>query len=191
MGEFEPITRKEIFLNAISEGTGSDLEPITREEMYLSAIAGETQLSEGIEPITREEMFLKKIIDNGGKSGGGGEILLASGTYEKTDSSASLVIPVSFTGTPVCIFVHAPNPIEGESQSFAWVAQYSQHDEIKNIGVTDFGNTITQNASGTLSLTYGRPVLNSAKTTITCQRGSTATPIKNNTYRWYIWGTAD
>lgn len=38
MSELEPITRKEVLLNAISEGTGSDLEPITREEMFLQII---------------------------------------------------------------------------------------------------------------------------------------------------------
>ena len=65
----EPITREEILLNSIAEGTGSDLTPITRREMYLSAIAGETELPTDITPITREEMYYQKILDNGGTGG--------------------------------------------------------------------------------------------------------------------------
>lgn len=64
----EPITRKEILLNSIAEGTGSELTSITREEIYLDAIANGNNLPTGMEPITREEMFLQSILNNGGSS---------------------------------------------------------------------------------------------------------------------------
>lgn len=64
----EPITRKEMLLNSIAEGTGSELTPITREEIYLNAIANGDDLPNDMTPITREELFLQKILDNGGTS---------------------------------------------------------------------------------------------------------------------------
>ena len=63
----EAITREEQYLNAISNGEGTDLKPITREEMFLAKIAG--QNVQVPTPITRKERFLNKI-----KSGGGGGI---------------------------------------------------------------------------------------------------------------------
>lgn len=48
MSDLEPITRREVFLNAIAEGDGEVPEPVTREEVYL-----------------------KKIFENGGGGGGG------------------------------------------------------------------------------------------------------------------------
>lgn len=46
-----------------------ELEPITRREKYLNALSDETQ--EIPEPVTREEMFLKKAIES---SGGGSSL---------------------------------------------------------------------------------------------------------------------
>lgn len=71
MSEIEPVTREEVLLNSISEGSDSEIKPITRREMYLSAIAGETDLPADMNPITREEIFLQKVLDNG--TGGGGK----------------------------------------------------------------------------------------------------------------------
>ena len=76
MSEIEPITREEVLLDSVANGTPSNLTPITRQEMYLSAIAGETELPSDMTPITREEIYYQKILDNGG-AGGGGE---ATGT---------------------------------------------------------------------------------------------------------------
>lgn len=71
MANIEPITREEVLLNSIAEGTGSDIEPKTRQEHYLSAIAGETDLPQKMveeRPRTREEIYYQKILDNGGTS---------------------------------------------------------------------------------------------------------------------------
>lgn len=60
-----PVTRKEMYLNNISGGSGSiPSEPITREEMFLAKIAG--QSVETPTPITREEMYLDSIAESGG-----------------------------------------------------------------------------------------------------------------------------
>ena len=65
-----PETREEMFLSAVTDGSGANLQPITREEMYLHAIAtgGDT----GLTPITRKEMFFDKILKSGGTGGSGG-----------------------------------------------------------------------------------------------------------------------
>lgn len=76
MSELNPITREEVLLDSVANGTPSNLTPITRQEMYLSAIAGETELPSDMKPITREEEYYQMILDNGG-AGGGGE---ATGT---------------------------------------------------------------------------------------------------------------
>lgn len=70
MNDLEPITREEVLLNAIAEGTGTDIEPITRQELYLAAIAGESELPQGMTPITREEIYYEKILN---RIGGGGQ----------------------------------------------------------------------------------------------------------------------
>lgn len=94
----EPITREEVLLNSIAEGTSSEIEPITRKEMYLSAIAGETDLPADMNPVTREEIFLQKVLDSG-TGGGGGEAtgtiqITANGTYNVARyASANVNLP--------------------------------------------------------------------------------------------------
>lgn len=95
----EPITREEVLLNSIAEGTSSEIAPITREEMYLSAIAGDTILPNGMTPTTRKEMFLQKILENGTGGGGGDEPtgtiqITANGTYNvKRYEFANVALP--------------------------------------------------------------------------------------------------
>jgi len=97
MSDIEPITREEVLLNSIAEGTSSEIKPITRKEMYLSAIAGETELPADMNPITREEIFLQKVLDNG--TGGGDEPtgtiqITSNGTYNvKQYASANVALP--------------------------------------------------------------------------------------------------
>ena len=55
----EPVTRTEIFLNAIANSDTPTLTPMTREEHFLNDIA--TSQTPSIEPETRQEMFLNAI----------------------------------------------------------------------------------------------------------------------------------
>ena len=48
-------------------------EPITRKEMYYNAILGKTAVESLPEPLTREEMYLDAIVQQGTGGGGSGE----------------------------------------------------------------------------------------------------------------------
>lgn len=52
----------------------ADLEPLTRKEMFYDAILGNTATSDLPEPVTREEIYLKDIAENGGGGGGSSEL---------------------------------------------------------------------------------------------------------------------
>lgn len=67
----DEITRNEVYLSAIAEGSSDVPEPITREEQYLAKIAG-ADVGIPEKAITRKEQYYKKIVDNGG--GGGGDL---------------------------------------------------------------------------------------------------------------------
>ena len=49
----------------------ADLDPITRKELFYDAILGNTATSNLPDPVTREEIYLKDIAENGGGGGGG------------------------------------------------------------------------------------------------------------------------
>ena len=63
MGLPDPITRKEVYLNAAAGGSGTDTLP---------------------DPITREETYLKAIAENGGGGGGSGDVKGVKGNAEST-----------------------------------------------------------------------------------------------------------
>ena len=66
-----PLTRGEVYLDAIANSSSDVPTPLTREEEYLAAIAtGDTS---GIPsaPLTRTEQYLDYIAQNGGGGGGG------------------------------------------------------------------------------------------------------------------------
>lgn len=158
MSELDPITREEVLLNSIAEGTGSDLEPITRQEMYLSAIAGESELPTGMEPITREEIYYQKILDNGG-SGGGGE---ATGTkYISINSNGTTTSNVKAYATAE-ITTNVPN-------------SYDSSDEGKVVSngalVSQTSKNVTSN--GTVDTTLNNEVVVNVPT------GTTPTGTKN------------
>lgn len=110
MSEIDPITREEILLNSIAEGTDSGLEPITRQEMWLSAIAGETELPADMNPITREEIFLQKVLDNGT---GGGE---AEGTVSISITENGTITRNVARYASAEITTNVPNPSTGTKQ---------------------------------------------------------------------------
>lgn len=71
-----PITRGEVFLNAVANNDASGLPaPITRQEEYLAAIASGDASNIPASPVTREEQYLDYIAQNGGGGGGGSDTL--------------------------------------------------------------------------------------------------------------------
>ena len=98
-----PVTREEVFLNAVATGETSGLPtPITREEVFYNAIANGT--TEGLPtPATREEVFLNAIA----QSGGGGSITVEplsvteNGTYTAEEGTAYSPVTVNVSGAPV------------------------------------------------------------------------------------------
>lgn len=83
MADLKPMTRREVYLNAIAEGGGDVPEPITREELFFSAILGNTEIGNLPEPITREELYLKAIAENGGSGTGGSFTQLDTTSFAK------------------------------------------------------------------------------------------------------------
>lgn len=78
----DAITREEKLMEAIANGSVSNIKPITRQEMFLAKAGG--QDVETPEPITRREKLLQAIIDNGG---GGTKVegtiaITENGTYD-------------------------------------------------------------------------------------------------------------
>lgn len=70
----DAITREEKLMEAMANGSVSNIKPITREEMFLAKAGGQDVQTP--EPITRREKLLQSIIDNGGgggSTGGGGD----------------------------------------------------------------------------------------------------------------------
>lgn len=89
------------------------LEPLTRKEMFYDAILGNISTSNLPEPVTREEIYLKDIAENGG---GGGTTVIGNPSTEATEEldkikigSKTYSIPEGGTGTEV-----VANP-EGEA----------------------------------------------------------------------------
>lgn len=128
-----------------------------------------------------------------GGGGGNGYALLASGEYTKTGAaSASMSIPVSYSGTPVFVYVVANSIIPDTNQSYAFIAilenglPFAQFLQNGSTGLTSAVNT-----AGALAAN----ALNSANTlsggTITCSRLSNTYLIQPNTYTWYIYGIAN
>lgn len=78
----EPITREEMFLNAVATGEVANLEPITREEMFLAKLGGADVSTPT--PITRKEQFLQKAIQSGGSGGESEEHEILAKLIERT-----------------------------------------------------------------------------------------------------------
>ena len=126
-------------------------------------------------------------------SGGPSVTLLASGTYTKTDSSTlpgQLNIPVSYTGTATQIFVYAPTPISGVQQTFKWAWQVKQESEMQSHLGKTFAIMIIRTNNGSESNYATSPSWQSNGTIMRFGQQSSAYPIKDNTYNWYIWGYA-
>lgn len=117
----EPITRKEVFLNAAAQCGGNLPEPVTREEMYLNkAATGSGSIPS--EPITREEMYLEALAQGGGGGGGGGEAEIAA-LIQRTattieNSEATSVGANAFYNFKTLVSCKLPNIESVESSAF-------------------------------------------------------------------------
>lgn len=70
-----PITRGEVFLNAVANSDASGLPtPVTRREKYLSSIAAGDSSGIPDAPYTREEQYLDYIAKNGGGGSGSSDL---------------------------------------------------------------------------------------------------------------------
>ena len=90
----QAITREEQYLEAMANGTTTNINPVTREEMYLAKATGQNVTVP--KPVTRKEMFLQRVALNGGGTGGGGgasailieKPITANGTYNAISDGA-------------------------------------------------------------------------------------------------------
>lgn len=108
----DAITREEKLMEAIANGSVSNIKPITRQEMFLAKAGG--QDVEVPKPITRREKLLQGIIDNGsggsGDTGGGTETLdaLIDGSITEITSNASVIKTNTFYSRNKLLSVNFP-----------------------------------------------------------------------------------
>lgn len=135
-------------------------------------------------------------------SGGGGTILLASGTYTKTDNATKpleLKIPVSFTGTPTEAYIIVSEDVgSGTNRILQCWGQLSTDKQV----IQDNFPKWPADGRLQLGLGYGKNTSNAdyivktggayfSDSTHTYLVGGTISSqyqFKNTTYNWYIWG---
>lgn len=123
---------------------------------------------------------------------GGQEItLLASGTYtQSTESTNSMVIPVSYTGTPLLVLVEADTPVSGVNQTYQWAFALN---DILPADLKSYFEQIVSSKTVTSggAVIMGYPLLASiSNSQIEVRQNSNNYQIKANTYNWKIWGYA-
>lgn len=144
--------------------------------------------------VTDDQSAIKTYVLSGG--GSGQIVLLASGTYTKTDNATKpkeLKIPVSFTGTPVEAYIYAPVLIPSVSQTCQNWRQYVGQSVVDNNWPSSMtrGISIARHSNGNYYKGSGTGLsLESNNTILTGNIVSSSYPYKDNTYNWYIWGYA-
>ena len=138
-------------------------------------------------------MARRRALMSAGAGSGGGTKLLASGTYTKaTGSTASMTIPVSFTGTPTQIFVYAPEPVESVAQTRQWIRQLYLEPEAAENFTYSFALGVYRTATGTQgtqAISNTNCILKNDNTELYLSLINSTYVVRDNTYKWYIWGT--
>ena len=116
----------------------------------LSAVADAIRSKGGTEAALSFPAGFVSAVEALGSGGGQGYSLLASGSYTKTDAAvvpSRLEIPVSFSGTPVCVFVCAQSPL-AENQTLRWFKQFEPEEELASRLGFPMAITVYKPASG-------------------------------------------
>ena len=127
------------------------------------------------------------------QSGGQSVVLLASGSYTKTDApsgSGSVNIPVSYTGTPTQVFVYAPDPVADTAQTYKWAWQVKQESEMETNLNGKLAIHKIKYANGNDNTYIGNISFSADGTTLNCGQQTSAYKVYSNTFLWYIWGYA-
>lgn len=171
-------------------------------EASLSAVADAIREKGG----TSEELafpadFVQAIEDI--ETGGGGEVLLASGEYTlASDISADPIrVPVSANGKVTRYLLVRDSVVTGAAHSYAWyrASRFGVPDEANAHFLDGYYCTCRCLASNGSQALYSQTnngyylaFLNSntSPTQITFRGYNSSFPVKAGTYLWYIWGEA-
>ncbi len=157
-----PLTRGEVYLNAIANESSDVPTPLTREEQYLNAIAkGDTG---GIPsaPLTRTEQYLDYIAQNGG--GGGGEKTLQNSgwvkSYEEYAEIAGNLVTLKSGSTYHALGIAPPSIVRGsarfESGDVLIIAfTVKELNQRASINMQNQSNWSTESATGLMTTSGG------------------------------------
>lgn len=168
----------------------------------LSAVADAIRSKGGTsEELAFQADFVQAIEDI--ETGGGGEVLLASGEYTlASDVSADPIqVPVSVNGKVTRYLLVRDSVATGKAHSYAWyrATRAGVPDEVNAPFLDGYYCTLRclkSNGSQELySMTSGAYYLaflnsNTDPTRLTFRPYSSSFPVKAGTYLWYIWGEA-
>ena len=130
-------------------------------------------------------------IPSGG--GGSGLTLLGSGTYTKTSDTASISIPVTYTGTPKLFYAVNTTPKAATEQSVLfgrWISfEESDAESVIPVGGLWMAKGLT--ASGALKTTVVSTIIPKlTATTMSSSRPGGGWTHCAGTWHWYIYGEA-
>lgn len=137
--------------------------------------------------------FVSAIGDIPTGGGGGGLTLLGSGTYTKTNDSANISIPVTYTGTPKLFYAVNTTPKKATAQSVLfgrWIS-FEESDAQSVLPVGGLWMAKGLNSSGGTTTTVASGVIPQ----LTATTMSSSRPGPNYTHcagiwKWYIYGEA-
>jgi hypothetical protein len=137
--------------------------------------------------------FVQAIEDIETGGGGGGIVLLGSGSVTKTSTTNPLVIPVSYTGTPILVFVCA-DAVDATAQVRTAIKVYKPPEVI---GMYNYdyltaltGDNASNGAVFNLPGNAQQPTYQVTETQISFPRMNSTQVWVATTYHWFIYGYA-